>query len=223
MSHAYPIFLDVSRRRMVIVGGGAVAARKASGLLAAGGKAIKAIAPKFVRDFPREVEKITAGFAPVHLDGAEMVFAATDSTAVNDAVAAEARRRGIWLHRADGEEDDPGDFITPAVLRCGPITVAVSASGSPALAAGLRDALAGSVTNDWVELAEALKQLRPRIKASGLPIARRGEILRSAASTEAAAALAEGGMAGLNSWLRKRFADLPELGDGTPSAGGAQA
>lgn len=186
-------------------------------MIAAGATSIKAVALKFVRDFPSEVEKIAAAFEPGHLDGAELVFAATDSAAVNDAVAAEAHRRGIWLNRADGEEDDPGDFTVPAVLRCGPITVAVSASGSPALAAGLRDSLAGSVTDDWVKLAEALKQLRPRIKASGLSIARRREILRTAATTEAAAALSEGGAAGLIAWLRQRFKDLPELNDGVPA------
>src|SRR5208337_1081676 len=98
-------------------------------------------------------------FEPGELDGAQLVFAATDSTAVNDAVVAESRRRGILVQRADAEEsDDVGaDFVLPAILRCGPIVVAVSAGGSPALAAAIRDILAGSVTNDWVNLAEAMK------------------------------------------------------------------
>ncbi len=193
-----------------IVGGGAVAARKASGLLAAGGKSVRAVAPKFVREFPKEVDKKVGNFEPADLDGAELVFAATDSTAVNDAVVAEARKRGIWVQRGDGEEDEPGDFISPALLRCGPIIVAVSAGGSPALAAGLRDALAGTVTDEWVKLAEALKQLRPRIKQSGLPISRRREIFRTLATNEAAVVLQSDGMAGLRKWLREKFADLPE-------------
>jgi siroheme synthase-like protein len=173
VSQLYPLFLDVSHRTVVIVGGGAVAARKASGILAAGGKSVRAVAPKFVREFPNEVEKKVGNFEPSDLDGAGLAFAVTDSAAVNDAVVAESRKRGILVQRADGEEsDEPADFISPAILRCGPIIVAVSAGGSPALAAGLRDALAGSVTDEWVNLAEALKQLRPRIKASGLPIAR---------------------------------------------------
>jgi siroheme synthase-like protein len=210
--HDYPIFLDISRRRVVIVGGGAVAARKASGILAGGGKAIRAVATKFVRDFPAEVEKKTANFEPADLDGAELVFAVTDSAAVNDAVVAEARKRGILVQRGDGEEtDEPGDFASPAVLRCGPIIVTVSAGGSPALAAGLRDAIAGSVTDQWVNLAEALKHLRPKIKNSGLPISRRREIFRALATTEAATALQAEGMPGLRKWLREKFADLPDL------------
>jgi precorrin-2 dehydrogenase/sirohydrochlorin ferrochelatase len=219
VSHVYPLFLDVSRRRVVIIGGGAVAARKASGILAAGGKSIRAIAPKFVREFPAEVEKKIGNFESADLDGAELIFAATDSTAVNDAVVAEARKRNILVQRADGEEsDEPVDFISPALLRCGPIVVAVSAGGSPALSAALRDVLAGAVTDDWVKLAEALKQLRPKIKASGLPIARRREIFRALATTDAADALAAGGMTQLTEWLRAKFVDLPQLDLGNEGA-----
>ena len=195
----------------MIVGGGAVAARKASGVLAAGGKNIRGIAPKFVREFPQEVERKTANFEPADLDGADLIFAATDSASVNDSVVAEANKRGIWVQRGDGEEDEPGDFSSGAILRAGPIIVAVSAGGSPALAAGLRDAIAGTVTDDWVNLAEALKQLRPAIKKSGLPIARRREIFRALTTTDAAAALSAGGIAGMRKWLREKFPDLPEF------------
>jgi precorrin-2 dehydrogenase / sirohydrochlorin ferrochelatase len=216
VSHDYPLFLDVSRGTVVIIGGGAVAARKASGILAAGGKSVRAVAPKFVRDFPAEVTKRIGNFEPGDLDGARLVFAATDSAAVNEAVVAESRNHGILVQRVDGEDsEEPADFITPAILRCGPITVAVSAGGSPALAAGLRDALAGAVTDDWVKLAEALKQLRPRIKASGLPIVRRREIFRALATTEAATALANGGMGELINWLKVRYPDLPALDAGS--------
>ena len=212
MPHVYPIFLDVSWRKVVIVGGGAVAARKAAGLLAAGAGYVRAVAGKFVQDFPAAIEKRVADFQPADLDGAELVFAASDSAAVNDAVVAEARRRGILVQRGDAEEDhEPGDFVLPAVLRCGPIVVAVSAGGSPALAAALRDALAGSVSDDWVNLAAACKQLRPKIRNSGLPIARRREIFRALATTDAATALKSGGMAGLCDWLRGKFNDLPDL------------
>jgi precorrin-2 dehydrogenase/sirohydrochlorin ferrochelatase len=226
--HDFPILLDVSRRRVVIVGGGVVAARKAAGVLAAGGKSVRAVAVKFVREFPAEVEKKTGNFEPADLDGAELVFAATDSSVVNDEVVAEARKRGILVQRGDGEETDEredlsGDFASPAVLRCGPIVVTVSAGGSPALAAGLRDLLAGSVTDHWVNLAEASKQIRPKIKSSGLPIARRREIFRALASGEAAAALDAGGMAALRKWLGEKFADLPDLSPSGAPASGAPA
>jgi len=207
----YPIFLHISRRKAVIIGGGSVAARKAAGLLALGCKSVRAVAPKFVKEFPLEAQQKSGNFEISDLEGSDLVFAATDSASVNDAVIAEAHRRGIWAQRADEQDDEPGDFVSPAVLRCGPITVAISAGGSPALAARLRDILAGIITDDWVKLAEATKRFRPAIKSSGLPISRRREIFHALASDEAAATLQSGGIAALQTWLKQKFNDLPEL------------
>ena len=148
-------------------------------MLAAGAQDVRAVAPKFVRDFPAEVRKINEDFAPAHLDGAGLVFAATDSPAVNDAVVAEARKRNILVGRADSDEEESADFATPAVLRLGAVVVAVSTSGSAALAAALRDRLSGSLSDDWINLAGAMYLLRPKIKSSGLPIGRRREIFRA--------------------------------------------
>jgi siroheme synthase (precorrin-2 oxidase/ferrochelatase) len=115
------------------------------------------------------------------------------------------------VNRADSDEDDPADFTTPAVLRGGAITVAVSASGSPALAAAVRDQLAGNLGDDWINLADALRQLRPRIRSAGLPIARRREIFRALATPQAAQTLATGGISGLCDWIRQQFSELPDL------------
>ncbi|MGA2583072.1 MAG: bifunctional precorrin-2 dehydrogenase/sirohydrochlorin ferrochelatase [Tepidisphaeraceae bacterium] len=206
MPLGYPIVLDLSRSRVVIVGGGAVAARKAAGVLAAGAAQLRAVAPKFVKDFPAAVERILETFEPRHLDGANLAFAATDSATANDAVVDEARKRGIWVNRADADDEDPGDFSTPALGRFGPITVAVTA-GSPALAAALRDQLAGAIGNEWVNLAEALVHIRPTIKSSNLPITKRREILRSLATADAATA-ATGGESALWEWTVGKFPEL---------------
>lgn len=210
MAYAYPIFLDLSVRRIVIVGGGAVASRKAAGLLSAGAVGVRAVAGRFVRDFPSSIQRIEAAYSTAHLEGADLVFAATDSSQINSDVVADARARGALVQRVESEEDDPGDFIVPAVLRCGTITVAVSA-GSPALAAAVRDALTGSIADEWVNLADALRRLRPAIKSSGLPIERRRQIFRALASPDAAAVLAAGGTSALWSWTKEQFADLPPI------------
>lgn len=213
MAYAYPIYLDLSLRRIVIVGGGAVASRKAAGLLAAGAVGVRAVATRFVRDFPGEVEKIESAYSAANLEGADLVFAATDSSQVNDAVVADARARGALVQRVEAEDENAGDFVVPAVLRCGAITVAVSA-GAPALAAVVRDRLAGCIGDEWVNLADALRRLRPTIKSSGLPAERRRQILRALATQDAATALANGGTRGLWAWAREKFTDLPSQPDG---------
>jgi precorrin-2 dehydrogenase/sirohydrochlorin ferrochelatase len=216
VSLGYPIFLDLSQRLIVIVGGGVVAARKATGALAAGATRVRAVSPQFGREFPQNVERIAESFLPRHLEGAGLVFAATDSPQVNQQVVAEARQRAIWVNRADPDEEDPADFTTPALLRCGAITVAISAGGSPALAATLRDLLADSLTDQWVNLADAMTELRRKIKSSGLPIAARKKIFRSLATAEAASILASSGEAGLWEWTRKSFPDLPPIETESP-------
>ena len=59
---------------------------------------------------------------------------ATDDGAINAEVPAAGKRRGIWVNAADDPKNC--DFILPAVVRKGKITLAASTSGtSPALAA----------------------------------------------------------------------------------------
>ena len=70
--------------------------------------------------------------------GYVLVMVATDDGAVNAAVAAECRARGVWLNCAD----DPAhcDFILPAVFRRGEVTVAVSTGGaSPTMVCLVRE------------------------------------------------------------------------------------
>jgi siroheme synthase-like protein len=211
MRHGYPILLDLSRRPVVIIGGGTVASRKAAGVLAAGALDVRAVAPKFVRDFPAEVRQIAENFAPAHLDGAGLVFAATDSGTVNDAVVAEARQRGLLVGRADSDDSEPADFVSPAVLRFGAVTVAVSAAGSAALAASLRDRLSGSLSDDWINLADSLYRIRPTIKSLGLPMGRRREIFRAMATESAAEIQGKQGIQGLWDWIRKQYPELPPM------------
>jgi siroheme synthase-like protein len=208
MPLTFPISLDISQRLILIVGGGTVASRKAAGVLAGGAQRVRAVSPKFIKDFPSAVEMISESFEPRHLDEAGLVFAATDSQQVNETVVSEARKRGIWVNRADVEDDEPGDFAIPAVFRAGPITISVSTGGSPALAAALRDNLAGMVTDSWVKLAQAMRDFRPRIKAAGIPITRRREIFRMLASEAAMNTLDAEGSEGLWAWTCRQFPEL---------------
>src|SRR5690242_5848317 len=106
--------LDVTDRLVVIVGGGPVAARKAAGVLEAGATRVRCVAPAFDPAVPESVERVEETYEPRHLDGAGLVFAATDLPAVNDAVVRDARARGVLATRADSDEEDPGDFTVPA-------------------------------------------------------------------------------------------------------------
>jgi siroheme synthase-like protein len=208
MPHAYPMMLDVADRLVVIVGGGAVAARKAAGLIECGANRVRCVAPAFDPGMPGEVDRVVTRYSAGHLDGAALAFAATDDPAVNAAVVRDARARGILVNRADADDAEPGDFVTPARLHEHAVTVTVSA-GSPALAALIRDGVRQRWDDRWSRMADAMQVLRPTIlRQAALPETRRREVFRALATPAALDALAEGGMDGLRVWLAGRFPEL---------------
>lgn len=199
----YPILIDLSDRLCVIVGGGTVAMRKVRGLIGAGARQVHMIAPRFEMDVPNGVKQIQEAYRPEHLEGAGIVFAATNLAAVNDAVVRDARAQGTWASRADHDEESPGDFVSAARLDMGPVTLAVSA-GSAALSVMIRDGLAQRWEPGWTTLAEAMMELRPEIKRKWDEPTRR-KIFRDLATPEAMTIASSAGAEGLRSWIAQRW------------------
>lgn len=218
MSFNYPLLLELTGRRILIVGGGAVAARKARGLIDAGADRICCVAPEFCGEMPAEgVERIADQYRPEHMEGAALVFAATNDPAVNAAIVRDARQRNILVNRADSnsaitaaapEEADPGDFATPALLRDGELLITVSAGGNPALAAALRDAIGKAIGTRWGRMVAAMQEIRPRILASHWPIEKRRSAFRDLATPAALDVLEFGGADALWQWLAERHGQL---------------
>lgn len=167
----YPIFVELRDRPCVVIGGGREAQRKVNGLLAANAK-VTVIAPRLTRELQRflaegEIDCIQREYAEGDMEGFEICMVATDDGAVNAEVAAEGKRRGIWVNAAD----DPAncDFILPAVIRRGSITVAASTGGtSPALARRLREELEAYLTEEMPALADLLGEVRADLKSRAM-------------------------------------------------------
>lgn len=165
----YPISLVVAGKRCVVVGGGSVAARKATGLVDAGAH-VTVVAPVIadgIRALPGEqVELVERPYRTGDLDQAWLAMAATNDPEVNRQVHADGQAARVWVNAAD--EPEACTFTLPAVLRRGPVTVAVSTGGhSPALAGWLRDQVAGLLGPEIGMLAEMLSEARDRIQAAG--------------------------------------------------------
>jgi precorrin-2 dehydrogenase/sirohydrochlorin ferrochelatase len=91
-------------------------------------------------------------YRPGDLRGAALVVAATNDRAVNEAVCREARRRKLLVNCVAPPE--AGNFIVPATLRRGKITLAISTGGAnPGTAKALRQALARRWPRDYAPLA----------------------------------------------------------------------
>jgi precorrin-2 dehydrogenase / sirohydrochlorin ferrochelatase len=164
----YPVFLDISGRRVVVIGGGAVAERKVEGLLVAGAQ-VTVVSPVLSQGLDRlrqagAIEHRQRAYRAGDLCGFELAFSATDDGEANSAVSREGRERGIWVNSADDPEHC--DFILPSVLRRGELVVAVSSGGaSPALARAVREELEGYFTADYAALASLVGDVRRELRS----------------------------------------------------------
>jgi precorrin-2 dehydrogenase / sirohydrochlorin ferrochelatase len=140
----YPLFLKLNERRCLVVGGGGVAYRKALDLIDCGAE-ITMIAEKPNPECvgiasEGDIKLLIRSFRKEDLKGMFLVFAATDDSAVNAEISAIARQEGVLVNAVD----DPGqcDFLSGAIVKRGPLRIAISTSGSsPFIAQKIRNDL----------------------------------------------------------------------------------
>ena len=103
---------------------------------------------------------------PADLEGAFMAIAATDDTDVNIAVYEDAERRAMLVNVVD--VPPLCNFILPAIVRSGPLAIAISTAGaSPALAKRMKREIAGaSSASPYARLAVLLNEARGWAKAT---------------------------------------------------------
>ena len=96
---------------------------------------------------------------PTDLEGAFMAIAATDDTDVNIAVYEDAERRAMLVNVVD--VPPLCNFILPAIVRTGPLAIAISTAGaSPALAKRMKREIEGQYGEPYARLAVLLNEVR---------------------------------------------------------------
>lgn len=162
----FPINLDIRGKPAVIIGAGAVAARKCITLLAAGAR-VTVIAPELTGSLQKLVENgrvihLARNYTEGDLEGACLVFAATDNRLVNGAVAKEAKKYGIPADIADAPE--LSDFTSPAVITRGDLLITVATGGaSPALARKVRMELEKRYGPEYADIIKILGKVREKL------------------------------------------------------------
>ncbi len=167
----YPVFVEMTGRRCVVIGGGAVGQRKVEGLLKSGAD-VTVISPHLTERLDAWVREgairhVSRPYRCSDLIGCEVAFAATDDPVLNAAIYRDAREHKVWLNAAD----DPVhcDFILPAILRRGDLTMAVSTGGaSPAAARVVRDELGKYLTADFGQLIQIASEARGELRERSL-------------------------------------------------------
>jgi precorrin-2 dehydrogenase/sirohydrochlorin ferrochelatase len=160
----YPVGLYIEDKLCVVVGGGNVGQRKVMALLSEKAR-VCLVSPEVT---PILVVLAGEGKIDWHkrkydsgdLNGAFLVFAATDSKEVQSRVCGDAQRLGILINVIDAPAKCT--FHAPAVVRQGALTLAVFTDGnSPAVAAMVRHQLEDLYGVEYALLLELMGTVRP--------------------------------------------------------------
>jgi siroheme synthase-like protein len=159
----YVACLKLRDRVGLVVGGGEIGLEKVEGLLACDGKVV-VVAPE-VRP---EVERYAAEgslvwerreYRPEDLEGKFLVIACTDDTDTNIRIFEDAEKRAMLANIVD--VPPLCNFILPAIVRTGPLAIAISTAGaSPALAKRMKDEVQGLFGEEYARLAVLLNEVR---------------------------------------------------------------
>jgi len=159
----YIACLKLTGRRCVVVGGGEIGLDKVEGLLACGGDVVL-VAPEAgapLEELAREgsITWEAREYEPSDLEGTFMVIASTDDTDVNIGIYHDAEKRAMLVNIVD--VPPLCNFILPAIVRTGPLAVAISTAGaSPALAKRMKREIAELFGEEYAELAIILNEVR---------------------------------------------------------------
>jgi precorrin-2 dehydrogenase / sirohydrochlorin ferrochelatase len=160
----YIACLKLSGRRCVVVGGGDIGLEKVEGLLACDGD-VTLIAPDAIEPLRELADEGSIRWerrtyaGPADLAGVFMAIAATNDTDVNIAVYEDAERRAMLVNVVD--VPPLCNFILPAIVRSGPLAIAISTAGaSPALAKRIRNEIADEYGEPYAQLAVLLNDVR---------------------------------------------------------------
>jgi uroporphyrin-III C-methyltransferase/precorrin-2 dehydrogenase/sirohydrochlorin ferrochelatase len=168
MSRSYfAAFLDLLDKKVVVVGGGRVASTKVRALLPCQPAPLVVIAPRATASIQRaaasgQLSWLEREYAEGDLSGAALAFGASDDRGLNARVAADARALGIPVLAVDDVLNC--DFIAPALVRRGDLTIAISTAGrSPAMARRTRELLERALPAYLADLLDVAALARERL------------------------------------------------------------
>jgi precorrin-2 dehydrogenase / sirohydrochlorin ferrochelatase len=183
----FPMLVKLRGKHCVVVGAGKIAAQKAAGLVSSGARVV-VIGPRaneWVRSqaLAGKVVWHRRRFAAADVEHAFLVIAATNSNTTNEAVFQACVKRGVLCNVVDDPERC--DFFYPAVVRRGPLLIAISTSGrSPALARRLRIDLEQQFGSEYSAWVEQVGEMRQKLRRKDIPPADRRRLLAQMASRE---------------------------------------
>jgi siroheme synthase-like protein len=160
----YIACLKLTGRRCLVVGGGDIGLEKVEGLLACDAD-VTLVAPEAIDALQALATEGSIAWerreyaGPRDLEGVFIAIAATDDTDTNIRVYEDAERRAMLVNIVD--VPPLCNFILPAIVRTGPLAIAISTAGaSPALAKRMKRQIAAEYGEPYARLAVMLNDAR---------------------------------------------------------------
>src|SRR4051794_11259378 len=159
----YMAAIKLKGRRCLVIGGGDVGLEKIEGLLLCDAD-VHLVAPAAIPEVASLADEGSISwerrtFQDSDLDGAFLAIAATNDTEVNISVSEGAERRAMLVNVVD--VPPLCNFILPAIVRSGPLAIAISTAGaSPALAKRMKREIADIYGEPYARLAVILNDHR---------------------------------------------------------------
>ena len=162
----YPIYLNLHDKRVVVIGAGGVGARKVQALADAGAR-IVVVAPNIdtaFADFAQRnnIEVIEAKYEKQYLAEAVICIAATDDRTTNERIYEDCQELSVLCNIVD--VPDLCDFYVPAIVKRGPLQIAISTDGNcPAYAGHVRRKLEDLFTETHGRFVTELEKARQKV------------------------------------------------------------
>ena len=160
----YIACLKLKGRPCKVIGGGALGLEKTEGLLACGGD-VTVISPEVLPEVEQLAAEGSIGWEQREyagrsdLDKTFIVIACTDDTDVNIGIYDDAEERAMLVNIVD--VPPLCNFILPAIVRTGPLAIAISTAGaSPALAKRMKREISELFGEEYARLAVLLNDAR---------------------------------------------------------------
>jgi len=161
-----PVFVETRGQRIIVVGTGQMAEAKCRTVLKTSAQVM------LITEAPTDAMQTWADAGRLSLirractqsdlEGARMVYAASEDPDINARIAGWARAKGAWVNVLDTPDDC--DFITPAVVDRDPVVVAIGTEGAaPVLARQLKADIESMLPQHLGRLAQAARAFRDRV------------------------------------------------------------
>ena len=162
----FPVLLDIKGKKAVVFGGGKTAKRRVMKLLKAGAH-VTVVSREFapgleeLDDANLKLVKKEIEDGALFIGESDIVLIATDNGALNDRLEEEARALKRIVNRAD----KTSDFVIPATLETGDVTISISTGGkSPAVSKNIKKRIKRVLSEDDLYLIEIEEFAREKLK-----------------------------------------------------------